>query len=210
MTLTEQWKQLEAADTDLAEVLQPGFAKHISKDPMLTIQRNLWYHSLMGIAIIVFYLFLLWEFPVWQVILCIGVVLLFTLWAVVKALLLRRQLLRIAASHLQHSLLQQMRYHQMAMGGWMKVQQKAGLVMYPLGAAGGFMIGGSLGAGKSIDTILQNPTLQLIMLLVVLLLVPPCFYLAKWMCRKSFGQYLQQLNSNIAALSADENSITPK
>jgi len=55
---------------------------------------------------------------------------------------------------------------------------------------------------------MQKPLMQVIMLLVILLLVPPCFYLAKWMAKKSFGQYLQQLNNNIAALSADDSIST--
>ncbi len=202
MNSKEQWKSFgEDEDADLSALLNmKSITKHISTDPMMKIKRNLLINSILGILISAGYIFLLIRFPFWQLLLCIGIVLIFTVWAVVKAFLLYNNMEKTLPGN---TVLQEMERHYASMENWMTVQQKVGLLIYPVSAAGGFMLGGSLGAGKSIDIIMQKPLMIIALLIAVAILVPLCFYLARWMCKVAFVKYTEQLKRNIETLKSE-------
>lgn len=65
------------------------------------------------------------------------------------------------------------------------------------------MLGGFLGSGKSIDVIMQKPVMIIALLISIAILVPLCFYLARWMCKVAFGKYTEQLKRNIETLKSE-------
>ena len=199
MNINEQWKNIAMQqDEDLSKLLSmPVIDKLPSKDPLQKIKRNLLINSIFGIVIGMLYVYLLIRFPFWQIIVCIGIVLVFTIWAVVKALQLYRHITTPVAGN---SLLQEMERHYHNVSKWMKVQQWVGLFIYPISASGGFMLGGFLGSGKPIGLIMQKPVMIIALLICLAVLVPLCFYLAKWMNKVSFGDYASQLKQNIEQL----------
>jgi len=201
MSFEQDWEAITPADKALADLLEKGVPKLPSKDPLQKVKRNLLYNAIMGFCIAVFYIVIICKFPVWQVWVCIGTVFLFTVWASVDAL---RHHLAIQQSHAAHNLLQEMKRHYQALTHWMKMQQQVALFIYPVAGAGGFMIGGSLGAGRTIDEVMHKPIMMIIMVITVLLLIAPCFYLARWMNKKAFGNYVQQLKQNIDALENEQ------
>ena len=152
----KQWKNFgEDEDADLSALINmKSITKHTSKDPLMRIKRNLLINSALGIVISAGYIFLLMRFPFWQLLVCIGIVLIFTAWAVAKALLLYKDIKKTIP---QNTVLQEMERHYASMKNWIIIQQRVGLLIYPVSAAGGFMLGGSLGSGKSIDEICKNP-----------------------------------------------------
>lgn len=99
-----------------------------------------------------------------------------------------------------NSLLQEMERHHNHIRQWMNLQQWASLLTYPVSIAAGFMLGGSLGSGKPIASFIHEPHIMLILLIMVIILVPACFFLARWMSHKAFGQYARQLKTNIDTL----------
>lgn len=202
MNIEEQWKNMEGQqDDELSAMLKmPVISNLSSKDPLKKIKSNLLIHSLWGVLIGGFYIFILVSFPFWQIILCLGIVLLFTVWAIIKALQLYKQL---SGSNASVNVLQQMEHHYLVINKWMSLQQWVGLFIYPVSAAGGFMLGGAMGSGKPIDVIMQKPAMIIAMLVAVAVLVPCCFYLAKWMNRKAFGRYAEALKQNIDALKKE-------
>ena len=50
---------------------------------------------------------------------------------------------------------------------------------------------------------MQKPIMIIALLIAITILVPCCFYLAKWMSRKSFGRHLDALKENIEALKKE-------
>ncbi|MBL0358077.1 MAG: hypothetical protein IPP72_14950 [Chitinophagaceae bacterium] len=202
MNIEEQWKNMEGQqDDELSAMLKmPVISNLSSKDPLKKIKSNLLLHSLRGVLIGGSYIFILVSFPLWQIILCLGIVLLFTVWAIIKALQLYKQL---SGSNASVNVLQQMEYHYNIINKWMRLQELVGLFIYPVSAAGGFMLGGAMGSGKPIDVIMQKPAMIIAMLVAVAVLVPCCFYLAKWMNRKAFGRYAGLLKQNIEALKKE-------
>lgn len=200
MNLEEQWKLMDKGDEDLSSLIRKGVRNVPSKDPLEKIKRNLLINSVWGLVIAAGYVLVLISFPVWQVLVCIGIVFLFTLWAVAKALLLYREIKKPMP---HNTLLQEMERHYQGIQSWMNVQEKAALLIYPVSAAGGFMIGGSLGAGKSIDVVMSKPIMLVALVITIVILVPICIYLAKWLNKKAFGRYAAQLKQNIDNLKTE-------
>ena len=201
MNLEEQWKQMDKGDEDLSSLIQKGVVAAPSKDPLEKIKRNLLINSIWGLVIAAGYVLVLIKFPAWQVLVCIGIVFLFTLWAVAKALLLYREMKKPMP---HNTLLQEMERHYHGIQSWIHVQEKVALLIYPVSAAGGFMVGGSLGAGKPIDVVMSKPSMIVSLVITIAILVPICIYLARWLNKKAFGQYAAQLKQNIDNLKAEQ------
>jgi hypothetical protein len=202
MNMEGQWKDMgEHQDKDLVSLLKMSkISKLPSKDPLAIIKRNLVINSMFGVAISGLYIFILVRFPFWQIIVCIGIVLLFTIWAIGNGFQLYK---KIQSGNPANSVLQQMEEHYHNIKRWMTIQQWVGLIIYPISGAGGFMLGGYVGSGKPIDVIMQKPGMIISLLIVIVILVPCCFYLAKWMNRKAFGRYAEALKQNIEALKKE-------
>ncbi len=199
MSLEELWKDTGEGDNDLSSLIKPGLSKFNSKDPLVKLKRNLLAGSVMGLLIASLYIFVMVKFPVWQVFLCIGIVFAFTAWASVKSFLLYREM---CIPIPDNNLLQELESHYDKIKKWMSNQQQVGLFIYPVSATGGFMIGGSVGAGKSITEVMQKPVMIPALLIALVVLVPLCYWLAKWMSKKAFGSYAEQLKRNIEMLKS--------
>jgi hypothetical protein len=87
---------------------------------------------------------------------------------------------------------------------YMNTPQWLELLIYSTSIAGGFILGGYLGSGKPIGMFMRNPVVLLVFLITTAILVPACFYLAKWIGRRAFGQYAEQLKINIDALKNEK------
>jgi len=199
MSFEELWQNAGEGDNDLSSLIKPGLSKLPSKDPLEKLKRNLLGGAILGLLIVAGYIFVLIKFPVWQVFLCIGIVLVFTLWASIKSFLLYKEMIRKIPNN---SLLQELESYYTKINRWMNIQQQVALLIYPVSAAGGFMIGGSVGAGRSITEVMQKPAYIIALLITIVILVPICFYLAKWMCKKAFGRYTVQRRQNIEKLKS--------
>jgi hypothetical protein len=80
------------------------------------------------------------------------------------------------------------------------MQEKVALFFYPIGAVGGFMMGGVIGSGKTIGEFMSKPVVLIALVIVLVTLIPACYYLAKWMNKKAFGDHLEKLKENINQL----------
>ena len=200
MNAGEQWKHIGEGDADLSALLNKDITKIPSKDPLEQIKRKLLLNGIIGLFIAGGYVLILIFFPDWRVLLRIGIVLLCTVWLSTKTLLLYN---KIEKKNTADNLLQKMERHYRTMQTWMRIQWQIGLFMYPPAAAGGFMVGGSLGNGKSIEEVMRNPVMEIAILITVIILVPIGFYTAKWLTKKMFGAYMIQLKQNIDTLKAE-------
>lgn len=203
MNINDQWKNAdEQKDQDLEALLKlPVISKLSSKDPLKKVKQNLVINSIFGIAIGSLYVVILVRFPFWQLLVSLGIVLGFTIWAVAKAIILYQQL---QSNGHPHSVLEEMERHYTLLKKFLTLQQNVGLIIYPISAAGGFMLGGYVGSGKPIDQFMSKPLVLIILVIAIIILVPVCHYLAKWMSKKSFGQYADMLKMNIDELRKEE------
>ena len=87
---------------------------------------------------------------------------------------------------------------------WWHIQEKLGLYVYPIAIAGGFILVGVEGSGKSVEAFLYNPKILIFLGVTLLLLVPACYYGARWMYNYAYGKHLKNLKLSIDELSENE------
>jgi len=199
MSIEQNWKRLsEQDDTDLSQLLQPGRLKKLhSSNPLQKIKFYLIVSVIWAVLISGLYIYIMLRFPQWPVVLCLGVVLLFTVWSGYKAYVLYKNVNPLVTGN---SLLAEMEKQYEGINAWMELQMRVAVFIYPVAAAGGFMIGGMIGSGKSIAFFLSKPPVIFALIICILVLVPVCIWFAKWLFRKSFGKHLVTLKENIDAL----------
>jgi membrane protein YdbS with pleckstrin-like domain len=202
MDVQEQWTNFAGGkDEDLTKLLQSNnLTNKPSKNPLTKIKTNLIINGIWAALIGVFYIFILYYYPMWPIIICIGIVMLFTFLGLFSALSLWRKLNCFNADQ---PILQQLENHYDSLTKWNHLQLKVGLFIYPISAAGGFMLGGCVGSGKPIQVFMQKPAVIITLVVVTAILVPLCHKLAKWMMQKSFGKHIDAMQQNIEALKEE-------
>ena len=204
MSIEQNWKKMnEEGDDDLSSLLREGrLQKMHSSNPLQKIKYSLVVSIAYAILIAALYVYVLIRFPYWQVIVCIGIVLLFTIWGGYTSYIQYRNIRPWVSG--SKPLLEEMEKHYTGIRDWMRLQMKVAIFIYPVAAAGGFMIGGIVGSGKSIDYFLSKPVVIIALIIAVVVLVPCCIWLAKWMFKKSYGKHLATLKKNIDALKEEK------
>ena len=196
MSLEKTWKDIdEQSDEALTALLRPQVLTRLhTKNPLATIKKNMLINSIWAILIAIGYLLIIVYFPFWQTRLSIGFLFLFTIWAVYSTL---KEYRNIQLAPSGNSVLEEMEKHYNNISKWIKLQQKTGMLIYPVSAAGGFMLGGAVGSGKSVDEVMMRPVMWVAMLIVTVVLVPCAYYLARYMNHRAFGRHLETLKKNI-------------
>lgn len=199
MNLEEQWKaESGQGDQTLQDLIRNAKLDRMrSHNPMDKIRRNLKWNIGFAAAISIGYLFVFWYFPFWPVFLCIGIIFLFTVWGVFSGISLYKEI-----SHQDQAtpVLQTLEYQHSLLTQWIRHQEKAALFVYPFAGAGGYMVGGMVGSGKTIEVFMNKPVVLWALLITLVILVPLSYWLARKMNRKAFGNYLDQLYNSITAL----------
>lgn len=81
-------------------------------------------------------------------------------------------------------------------------QRKASLIIYPLAATAGFLMG--LASETDAAMMMQKWQVQVILLIAIIILTPFCYFMARWMERVSYGKYLHQLRDLISQFDKEE------
>lgn len=199
--LKEIWQQ-EANGGDLLEQMLQSktFRQSNIQTPLARLKRNLGIHIGYAAIITIGYALITWYFTFWQVQACMVLLIAFNLWAMVTSYRLYKNIdLNLSATNV----LNELKKHDRAFTEWEKQSMRAGLMIYPFAAAGGFMLGGAVGSGKSPEIWLSDHRVLIIMGIVVLLLVPLGYLAAKWMTKVAFGRYVMQLRERINELEAE-------
>ena len=204
MSIEKTWGEInEGEDEDLSSLLQPNsLSKRPSNNPLEKIKKNLLINIIWAIVISIGYILIIGFFHIWQVQLSLGVVLAFTLWAAYHAWLQYKKINTMVAS--SGSLLDELKRHHQSISNWMKVQQQVALIIYPISAAGGFLLGGVLGSGKPVEVFMSKTVVQIALPACIIILTPAAYYLARWMYNYSFGKHLAALQKNINDLEVEK------
>ncbi len=64
-----------------------------------------------------------------------------------------------------------------------------------------FYSGGALGSEKPVEVFFYNPRMLLILGITIFVVVPLCYYAAKWMFNYAYGKHLKKLKILIEELS---------
>lgn len=202
MSVENNWQSLDSqTDELLSSLLSEGqFQKLHSQNPLMKIKRQLILSGWMATVLCILYSLLLIKFPFWQLLLCIGVLFLFTLAGAYTSF--KNAISITPYVNGEGSLLQEMEKHYFTIKRWGDIQMKAAILVYPFAAAGGFMLGGMLGSGKSIEFFMSKPKVIIVLIITIAILVPLSLWLAKFLFNRSFGVHLKKLKANIDELKS--------
>ncbi len=81
-------------------------------------------------------------------------------------------------------------------------QRKASLIIYPLAATAGFLLG--LSVEKDAALMIQKWQVQIALLISIIILTPSSYLLALWMEKVSYGKYLAQLKDLLQQFEQEE------
>ncbi len=204
MSINQTWGEAnDSQDDDLSSLLQSSKLSQISSNnPLEKIKRNLRINIIFGTLICLLYVVILFYFQIWQVQLCILVVLAFSIWAMYTAYCQYKKINSTISPG--NPVLVELKRHYQSITDWMNTQQRVALFIYPISAAGGFMLGGVSGSGKTVAIFLSKPLVLIALAIALAILVPACWYLTKWMFKYSFGKHMEALKGNIDALEAEK------
>lgn len=204
MSINKTWEAInDPHDDDLSSLLKTTrLSKISSHNPLEKIKKNLLLNMILALFICGLYIWVIFTFRIWQVQLAIFIVLIFSLWAIYTAYHQYKRIGTIISS--SSSLLSEMKRHYASIMDWMSLQQRVALFIYPVSATGGFMLGGAEGSGKPVAEFMSKPLILIVLVIALLVLVPACYYLAKWMFKISFGKHLAVLKRNIEELEEEK------
>ncbi len=204
MSINKTWGEVnDPQDDDLSSLLKASRLSNISShNPLEKIKKNLLINMIWGVLICLLYVVALFYFRIWQVQLCMILVLLFSLWALYTAYLQYKNINSTISPI--NPVLHELKRNYRSITEWMNTQQRVALFIYPVSAAGGFMLGGVSGSDKSVAVFMSKPAVLVALLIALAVLVPACWYLTKWMFKYSFGKHMKALKENIEALEEEK------
>jgi hypothetical protein len=202
MDLEKSWNDTGYEDQGWDDLVKQSLSKKREPlDPLHKLRKNLRLN--MGYAILICLLYIAaiiyFTLPIFRItmLLMLG----FTVYGFITAF---REYKSIEPGiSTSRSLLKDMERHYYSITHWIKTQENVALFFYPIGAAGGFMMGGVLGSGKTVGEFMSKPAVLIIFAVILIILMPLCYYLAKWMNRKAFGEHLDKLKENIDQLKKE-------
>jgi hypothetical protein len=203
MNMEQSWGRLNQTER-LPEDLLAGGQWHQPSglNPLARLKRGLRINMFWGLLIGLLYILAIVYFPILIFRVTMIAMLLFTVWALASTWRMYRQLDPRICNDC--NLVSEMQRHYDAIRRWMQMQERVALFFYPIGAAGGFLLGGVSGSGKTIPEIMSKTPVQIGFVLAILILTPMGYYLARWMNQKAFGKHLESLRSRIQALGGSD------
>lgn len=200
MNIENIWRQETKKDDELNTLLTTGdFGKLQSKLPLKQLKQNLLIGIVWALLISIGYIIIFFLFSIWQVYVSLGVLIVFNAIIILSSWRLYKRTPSVIST--SNSLKEELSLHYNSFQQWWSVQQKFSLFVFPIAIAGGFILGGSLGSGKPVDEFMYNPKMLIALSITILVLVPLCYFGAKWMFNYAYGKHLKKLKSAIDDLS---------
>jgi hypothetical protein len=189
-------------ETDLLDDLLAKRSYHqaaAADTPLRKLRHNMQVSTMYGLVITMGYALLIFYFPIWQVQLGLLVVIAFNILLMVQGFRFQAALDKLMLSG---AVLETLKAVRDRFRRWFRQQYRMAIFVYPVAASAGFMLGGTLGSGKPIEVFMASEKVQLAWLISIAVLLPLCMWLARWLNRKAFGQYVDQLQETIDALES--------
>lgn len=202
MSAEFNWKQWAPGDKALEELLQPARLHRLhSKNPLIDLKRQLLYSMFWAVAITIGYCFLFPYITSGWVVAGLVIMILFNLFLLYTTIRLYQRVQPNISP--KANLLEELRRHEAEFKKWWDVQRRVALFVYPVAVSAGFVFGGMMGSGKTVNQLFAKPIFSWALLICIIVMVPLCWKFASWMFEKSFGKHLKILRENINELSQD-------
>ncbi len=200
MDIKNIWDQASGSDNALNKIFErKDFGNFQSKLPLVKLKKNLFTSLLLAVLLTAAYVPLFYYIEIWQVRVAIGIAILFNIYVGFDTWKLYNNIdVNVSTTN---SLKDELQKNYSSFQSWWRIQERLGLFVYPIAATGGFILGGVEGSGKSVEAFLYNPKMLLVLGVTLVVLVPLCYYGAKWMFNFAFGKHLKRLKATIDELN---------
>ena len=200
MDLENIWQQAGSKDDMLNRILQQKNFDHLhSKLPLKKLKKNLLSGIAWAILITAGYLVLFYFIHIWQVYVALSIVIAFNIWIIILTWRLYKTIQDTITP--SNSLKQELQKNYDGFQKWWAIQARLGLYVYPVAATGGFMLGGVVGSGKTVEAFLYRPSILITLAITIAIITPLCYYLSKWMFKYAYGRHLKKLKELIDELN---------
>lgn len=194
MDIKTTWKSTEDKDEQLSSFLENVDLRSLqSRIPLSKLRKNLLIGIYAANIITVFYLVLLFLLPLWVAYLTLFILIVFNVFVTIDTWKLYKKTKTIIEPGL--SLKEELTMHYEAFQRWWRLQERISIFVYPIAAAGGFILGGVEGSGKTVSAFLTTPSVLFTLGITIAVLVPVCYFGARWMFHFLYGKYLINLKA---------------
>ena len=192
MDIKNIWKQGSGTDDALNKLLQQeDFSNLHSRLPLMKLRKNLLMGMVWALLITGGYIFILCFIHFWQVYVALAVLIIFNVWIMVESWKLYKK--TPSSITPSNSLKEELSNNYDSFNKWWSLQLKVSLFVYPIAAAGGFIIGGVSGSGKTVEAFLYNFRALGVLVITILILIPISYYAAKWVFNHAYGKHLKKI-----------------
>ncbi len=200
MDIENVWQRSGGSDDTLNKMFQQkDFSNFHSNLPLKKLKNNLLMGLIVAVFITALYMVLFYFIEIWQVHVALVIAILFNILVWFDTWKLYTNINVNVSS--TNSLKDELQKNYLGFQKWWHIQERLGLFVYPIAATGGFILGGVEGSGKSVEAFLYNPKMLLVLGVTLLILVPLCYYGARWMFNYAYGKHLKKLKKLIDELS---------
>lgn len=200
MDIENVWQRSGGSDDSLNKMFQQkDFSNLHSKLPLKKLKNNLLMGLIVAVFITALYVVLFYFIEIWQVHVALVIAILFNILVGFDTWKLYTNINVNVSS--TNSLKDELQKNYLGFQKWWRIQERLGLFVYPIAATGGFILGGVEGSGKSVEAFLYNPKMLLVLGVTLLILVPLCYYGARWMFNYAYGKHLKKLKKLMDELS---------
>jgi hypothetical protein len=169
-----------------------------SRHPLESLRRAIRINMVFALVITVAYLVLIPFIPHAAGMVFLALMMLYNVWATVNTYRLYQRM--PASVSAMNDVLHEMRAQVAATAQWMRLHVRIGLLMYPLAVTGGFLLGALMGTGATVAELMSKPPLWWILGITLVVLVPICHLIVKWMSHLAFGVHVEAMRRLIAEL----------
>jgi hypothetical protein len=202
MSIEKIWREASTENEELNQMLgKLDVIQLNSQSPLKQLKNRTGVSIVFGVLIILLYLVLFYYFKLWTFRLAIIIVVGANLWLLLKTVKLYQSIMVIISpfASLKEQLTTTLdNFHQ-----WWKLQQKIGLIIFPIAITGGFTLGLVAGSGKALDSYMNKPVVWIVLGVSLIVFAFLGLRLTKKMYSLSYGKQLESLKENIRLL---ENS----
>jgi len=167
--------------------------------PLKKLKQNLLIGIIWALLITIGYIVLFFVIDIWQVDVALSVLVIFNTVIMLDSWKLYKKTPSTISP--SNSLTEELTLHYDSFQRWWAIQQKVSLFVYPIALTGGFILGGTLGSKKPVETFLYNSRMLGVLGITILVMVPLCYLGAKWMFNYAYGRHLKSVKSTIDDLS---------
>lgn len=155
MDIQNTWNNIENEDDAFNKILKSkAYQNKPTKHPLLKLKTKLVYGLFWAAIITIGYIVLLFFIHDWIPVATLLLMIAFNVWLAIISIRLYKQIPGVISP--EKNLKQVLEQQYQSFIGWQKQQEKVGLFVYPFAAAGGFILGGTAGAGKSLEYLMHK------------------------------------------------------